>query len=74
MEVPLANKFKKGDIVVMKSGGPPMTVDSVPGDFAYEGADRPMKEYHCEWFKGATDQRGKFGEHLLEAYTPPAKK
>jgi hypothetical protein len=32
MGVPLANKFKHGDVVVMKSGGPPMTVDACPGD------------------------------------------
>lgn len=70
----MANRFKKGDVVVIKSGGPPMTVDKVPGDFAYDGASRPMTEYHCEWFKGATAQQDHFGEHLLEAYTPPAKK
>ncbi|WP_207079410.1 DUF2158 domain-containing protein [Novosphingobium sp. KA1] len=28
----MANKFNHGDVVVMKSGGPPMTVDKVPGD------------------------------------------
>jgi uncharacterized protein YodC (DUF2158 family) len=28
----MANKFKHGDVVVMKSGGPPMTIDKVPGD------------------------------------------
>lgn len=67
----MANKFNHGDIVVMKSGGPPMTVDKVPGDPQSFGG--PLTEYHCEWFKGATAQRGSFGEHLLEAYVPPKK-
>jgi uncharacterized protein YodC (DUF2158 family) len=64
----MANKFKHGDIVVMKSGGPPMTVDKVPGEITFS-----MDEYQCEWFKGATAQTGRFGEHLLEAYVPPKK-
>lgn len=70
----MANKFKQGDVVVMKSGGPPMTVDKVPGDKRYETSSDILKEYHCEWFKGAVSQKGFFGEHLLEAYVPPAKK
>ena len=69
----MANKFKQGDVVVMKSGGPPMTVDKVPGDLPYPGASEPYYEYNCEWFKGATAQNGRFGEHLLVAYEPPKK-
>lgn len=64
----MANKFKHGDVVVMKSGGPPMTVDKVPGEMQYHD-----DEYRCEWFKGATAQFGNFGEHLLEKYEPPKK-
>jgi uncharacterized protein YodC (DUF2158 family) len=65
--------FKRGDIVVMKSGGPPMTVDKVPGDMAHEYATKPLQEYHCEWFKGASAQQGEFAEHLLEKYEPPKR-
>lgn len=65
------NAFVRGDIVVMKSGGPPMTVDMVPGDPQKYGG--PLAEYHCEWFKGATSQQGDFGEHLLQKYVPPTK-
>ena len=68
----MANKFKHGDIVVMKSGGPPMTVNKVPGDGRDYGSGK-YEEYHCEWFKGATAQKGMFGEHLLEKYEPPKK-
>lgn len=69
----MANKFKRGDVVVMKSGGPPMTVDQVPGDPIYPGSERVRTEYHCEWFKGASAQKGMFAEHLLEMYVKPAK-
>lgn len=69
----MANKFNHGDIVVMKSGGPPMTIDKVPGDRVNSYSHDTYKEYHCEWFKGATAQQGTFGEHLLETYVPPKK-
>lgn len=68
----MANKFEHGDVVVMKSGGPPMTVDKVPGD-PRGSYDYVYEEYRCEWFKGATAQNGTFGEHLLEKYEPPKK-
>ena len=66
----MANQFKKGDVVVMKSGGPPMTVDKVPGEKHPYGV---QYDYLCEWFKGATSQDGNFGEHLLEAFVPAKK-
>lgn len=69
----VANAFKKGDVVVMKSGGPPMTVDKVPGDVISTYNSSVYDEYRCEWFKGATAQNGTFGEHLLEKYVPPKK-
>lgn len=68
----MANAYNKGDIVVMKSGGPPMTVDGVPGEVTSTGYER--KEYLCRWFKGATQDSGTFEEHLLQTYVPPAKK
>jgi uncharacterized protein YodC (DUF2158 family) len=67
----VANAFQKGELVIMKSGGPPMTVDKVPGEQKQFGG--PYTEYHCEWFKGATAQHGEFAEHLLEKYVPPKK-
>lgn len=73
MGVPLANKFKKGDVVVLKSGGVPMTVALCPGDTA-EHATRPMTEYRLVWQKGATNMTHTYPEHVLEAFTPPTKK
>ncbi len=68
----MANKFKAGEIVVLRSGGPPMTVEKVPGD-KQDYTSSPFTEYRCEWFKGASAQNGTFAEHVLDAYTPPAK-
>ncbi|MGR0183235.1 YodC family protein [Azospirillum aestuarii] len=65
----MANAFNKGDVVVMKSGGPPMTVDEVPDDVG-----RNRTYYRCCWFKGAVAQSGNYSEHLLEKYVAPAKK
>jgi uncharacterized protein YodC (DUF2158 family) len=67
----MANAFNKGDVVVLKSGGPPMTVSKLPGESGYRKVE---EEYFCEWFKGAVSLSGSYAEHVLEKYTPPAKK
>jgi uncharacterized protein YodC (DUF2158 family) len=68
----MADKFKRGDLVKLKSGGPAMTVDHCPSDLSpYNGS--PYGNYHCIWFKGATKDNASFEEHLLEAYQPPKK-
>lgn len=69
----MPNKFYKGDIVVLKSGGPPMTVDMVPGEMEHKFSTDPLVGYRCEWFKGATAAHGIYGEHLLDKYEPPKK-
>ena len=48
-------KFKEGDIVQLKSGGPPMTVCEVFGDGDHE----------CKWFSGKKLERGNFPEEAL---------
>ncbi|TDR89106.1 YodC family protein [Enterovirga rhinocerotis] len=65
------NSFNKGDVVVLKSGGPPMTVDKLPGETFIRKVD---SEYYCSWFKGATLNEGSFPEHVLMTYVPPEKK
>lgn len=67
----MANAFNRGDIVQLKSGGPPMTVDSLPGDSKHY--EQTGEEYWCTWFKGATRDQGGFEEHLLQPYEPPKK-
>ncbi|TPG12046.1 YodC family protein [Sphingomonas oligophenolica] len=67
----MASKFKKGDVVQVVSGGPPMTIDAVPGGKGHY--QQKPDEYWCRWFKGASPDHGSFGEHMLIAYAPPAK-
>ena len=67
----MPNAFQKGDVVVLKSGGPPMTVDEVPGGETYMGS--PRKNYLLRWFKGATADSGVYDEHVLMKYLPPKK-
>ena len=69
----MANKFNKGDVVVLKSGGVPMTVDICPGEKMSASSD-PMTQYRLVWQKGATHMQHIYPEHVLETYTPPAKK
>lgn len=65
--------FSNGDIVVLKSGGPAMTVVASPGEVISEYNTKIREDYHCIWFKGASDQKGNFKEHVLVSYTPPSK-
>ncbi|MDA2937027.1 DUF2158 domain-containing protein [Acidobacteria bacterium AH-259-A15] len=48
-------KFKSGDIVKLKSGGPNMTVDSYVAS-----------HIRCSWFAGNKLQMGSFEEDSLE--------
>ena len=66
----MANAFQKGDLVVLKSGGPPMTIDGLPGESKTYAA---TGDYGCLWFKGANKERGAFAEHVLEPYAKPSK-
>jgi uncharacterized protein YodC (DUF2158 family) len=51
-------KFAIGDIVKLKSGGPAMTVRSLP--------DGPGKSYRCQWFAGKSLESGSFPPDSLE--------
>lgn len=53
-----SNKFKIGDVVKLKSGGPDMTVRSAP--------DNPGQVYQCQWFAGKKLEQGAFREESLE--------
>lgn len=58
----MATKFKTGDIVRLKSGGPEMTVK--------EFRDRPqLRDYTCQWFAGKKLESGHFEEDSLEFVT-----
>lgn len=50
--------FTVGEIVKLKSGGPEMTVQTVPN-----AAD---KYYNCQWFAGKKLEHGRFPADSLE--------
>ena len=50
----MAEKFKIGDIVQLKSGGPKMTVNSVT-----------METIYCAWFAGAKRESASFSAEAL---------
>ena len=64
----MAPKFKPGDIVQLKSGGPAMTIASISTNI---GGD--FSGYQCEWFKGASKERAHFTEETLQTYVAPKK-
>ena len=49
--------FNRGDVVILKSGGPKMTIES-KSDFD--------TDYICVWFEGTTVMRGSFPAETLE--------
>lgn len=59
----MADKFKAGDLVVLKSGGPTMTVDS-----SYSSGG-----YYTVWFAGAKRERAHFNADSLEAAPPKSE-
>jgi uncharacterized protein YodC (DUF2158 family) len=51
--------FKVGDIVVLKSGGPKMTVCVVPNEY--------FSKYICEWFDDSGElKRSPFPENAIQ--------
>ena len=54
----VANNFVIGNIVKLKSGGPEMTIRTVP--------DTAKGYYECQWFAGKKLESGRFPEDSLE--------
>lgn len=61
-------QFKVGDIVVLKSGGPKMTVTKATGILA------DKSEVQCSWFAGAKQEHGTFPIAALETAVPETTK
>ncbi|MEH3413987.1 YodC family protein [Phytobacter diazotrophicus] len=60
-------KYSKGDQVVLKSGGPVMTVEK-----ALTGNTTGVftGNYRCQWFAGKKLDSGIFPEESLDQFTP----
>lgn len=56
--------FQLGDVVRLKSGGPPMTI----------GAIDDRGGILCEWFKDAELKSSYFASHSLELVKQPAQR
>ena len=59
----MANQWKKGDVVQLKSGGPKMTVAQV-GTYTF-GVTTP-EDTVCVWFEGPKQQEHTFDEETLK--------
>ncbi|MGG4672834.1 YodC family protein [Providencia sp. Me1] len=55
------SKFANGDVVVLKSGGPSMTVEK---SVKYAGND--FFHVHCSWFEKHNRFNDVFAEHMLD--------
>ncbi len=58
----MADKFNAGDVVMLKSGGPKMTIIRI-GDFARQG-----HAALCFWFDGNRKEQAFFTIESLERY------
>ena len=63
--------FKSGDVVVLKSGGPAMTVDTVNTDIF---DDNKITGIVCVWFVGEKLERVRFEQGALEHAQPAGPK
>ena len=59
------SEFKKGDTVMLKSGGPIMTIEHL-GNYSYSGG--PEDGAKCVWFEGAKPQDKVFDSAVLMKY------
>ncbi len=59
----MERKFKKGDIVVLKSGGPKMTVN----DYAWQGNYQSNDTLICHWFDGNELKQSTFDQEAVKS-------
>lgn len=62
-----AATFKPGDLVVLKSGGPIMTVDYIGAREHYDGEVKGRSGVHCVWFN-----RPDYGYELNDCHVSAA--
>ena len=62
-------KYKIGDQVQLKSGGPSMTINEAMRNHSTKDF---LNEYKCQWFAGKKLDNGRFPEDSLEPYVASA--
>ena len=60
----MAAKFKHGDLVQSKAGGPQMVVDSVHAPIG----SGEIYRYDCTWWVGKKHERTRFAEPTLDPW------
>jgi len=62
----MANKFKAGDIVKLKTGSHSMTVKGIATKPAIQGTVQIPDRYECMWSDGKKSQTAVFREELIQ--------
>ena len=62
--------MKKGDIVILKSGGPKMTIHDIDNwKYIHSSSDYEKDEAKCFWFDGNSQKEGVFSLAALKVVT-----
>lgn len=64
----MAQKFKTGDVVILKSGSPPMTVREYNSYVDSNLKNQTSDDVVCDWFLDGETKQGVFPENSLEPY------
>ena len=62
----MEQKFKIGDVVVLKSGGPSMTITNNKTGMDLSKGKVWAGNYDCKWFEGETMHKGRFPQDSIE--------
>ncbi|WP_203293885.1 YodC family protein [Luteirhabdus pelagi] len=62
----MEQKFKIGDVVILKSGGPSMTITSDKTGTDFHKGKVWNGRYDCKWFDGDEMKQGRFPQDALE--------
>lgn len=62
----MSSKFKPGDKVVLKTGGPIMTIKNYAVKHSTSGNEPIMDKYECGWSDGKKMQQAVFIEDVLK--------
>jgi uncharacterized protein YodC (DUF2158 family) len=65
----MAAKFNVGDVIRLKSGGPPMTVEDPDVEDHY---GKKLNKVSTVWFAGAKRETGRFDMETVEKVPPKA--
>ena len=64
----MAQKYKTGDVVLLKSGSPKMTVKMYFRSPTVRPGTGEVSEVLCQWFAGSKQEQGSFPEDSLQLY------